>query len=170
MPKVMAGGGDFSTAGPNEKEKENPMRKQAFALAVGLLLSVAAAGVCYAQQSALAGNIPFAFQVGNKTLPAGEYRIEQVATADRCLQLIRQEDGKPLMFVPTMPVDPREGKSEPVLIFNHYGNSYFLSQIWTGMGTGRQLFKSEREKELARNEVQTETEVALLVSSPSVKP
>ncbi|MFY9529972.1 MAG: hypothetical protein WBC04_17880 [Candidatus Acidiferrales bacterium] len=145
------------------------MKKQAFALAFGLLLSIAVAGVCYAQQPALVGNVPFAFQVGNKTLPAGEYRIERAPTGDGCLQLIRQQGGHPLMFVPTMPVDPKDGKSEPVLIFNHYGNSYFLSQIWTGTGTGRQLFKSNRETELALNEVKTETEVALLGYSSSVK-
>jgi hypothetical protein len=145
------------------------MKKQAFAVVVGLLLSIAAAGVCYGQQSTVVGDIPFAFQVGNKTLPAGEYRIQRAPTADGCIQLIRKNDGAPAMFVPTMPIDSREGTSEPVLIFNHYGNSYFLTQVWTGSGTGRQLFKSKREKELASNQAKTETEVALLVHSPSVK-
>ena len=52
------------------------MKKQALAVAVALLLSAIASGVCYAQQPTLAVHIPFAFQVGDKTLPAGEYRIE----------------------------------------------------------------------------------------------
>lgn len=146
------------------------MKRQAFAVAIALLLSIGAASVCSAQQRAVGANIPFAFQVGNKTLPAGEYRIERALVGTGNEQLIRDGDGVPLMFVPTMPVDSRDGKSEPRLIFNHYGNSYFLSQIWTAEGSGRQLFKSEREKEVARTEVKTETEVALLVYSTPVKP
>ncbi|MGB2889711.1 MAG: hypothetical protein WBC04_18615 [Candidatus Acidiferrales bacterium] len=136
------------------------MKKQAFELAVGLLVSMGAASVCYAQQPTLAGDIPFAFQVGDKTLPAGEYRVESMSTGSRDVQLIRQTDGSALTVVLTMAVDSKDGNSQPELIFNHYGNSYFLSQIWMGAERGRQLSKSKREKEAARGEVRTE--VALL--------
>jgi hypothetical protein len=144
------------------------MKKQAFALAVGLLVSMGAASVCYAQQPALVGNIPFAFQVGNKTLPAGEYRVQSMSTGSRDVQLIRQTDGDALTVVLTMAVDSKDGKSQPELIFNHYGNSYFLSQIWTGAGQGRELLKSKREKEAALGQVRTE--VALLAYPSSAKP
>ncbi len=143
------------------------MKKQAFALAVGLLLSLAATGVCYAQQPALVGNIPFAFQVGNKTLPAGEYRVQSMSTGSRDVQLICQKDGDALTVL-TIAVDSKDGKSEPGLIFNQYGNSYFLSQIWTGAEQGRQLSKSKREQEAALGQVRTE--VALLAYPSSVRP
>jgi hypothetical protein len=144
------------------------MKKQAFALAVGLLVSMGAAGVCYAQRPALGANIPFAFQVGDKTLPAGEYRVQSMSTGSGEVQLIRQKDGDALMVVSTMAVDPKDGKSEPQLIFNHYGNSYFLSQIWDGVGQGRELSKSKREKEAALGQVRTE--VALLAYPSSARP
>jgi hypothetical protein len=144
------------------------MKKQAFAMVVGLLLSIAAASVCYAQRPALGTNIPFAFQVGDKTLPAGEYRVQSMSAGSGDVQLIRQTDGDALTVVLTMAVDPKDGKSEPQLIFNHYGNSYFLSQIWTGAGQGRELSKSKREKEAALGQVRTE--VALLAYPSSAQP
>ena len=144
------------------------MKKQAFALAVGLLVSMGAAGVCHAQRPALGVNIPFSFQVGDKTLPAGEYRVQSMSAGSGDVQLIREKDGDALTVVLTMVVDPKDAKSEPQLIFNHYGNSYFLSQIWTGAGQGRELFKSKREKETARGEVWTEA--ALLAYPSSAKP
>jgi hypothetical protein len=44
------------------------------------------------------------------------------------------------------------------LVFNQYGNQYFLSQIWVnGETRGRQLPKSSREKEVGRELVQDRT-------------
>jgi hypothetical protein len=166
---VLGRRADNGPLDPNEKEKEIPMKKQVFALAVGLLVSMGAAGVCYAQQPLLGVSIPFAFQVGDKTLPAGEYRIEFVPTADGYFLDIRQKDGDPWTRVSmTIALDSKDGQAEPQLVFNHYGNSYFLSQIWTGDGQGRQLFKSKREKEAALGQVRTE--VALLAYPSSARP
>jgi hypothetical protein len=58
-------------------------------------------------------------------------------------------------------VDVKDGESTPELVFHKYGNSYFLSEIWTGLGQGRQLPKSEREKELARETRGSEVAVSL---------
>jgi hypothetical protein len=109
------------------------MKKQ-IAVAVAMLVAAIAAGQCYAQHTSLKADIPFAFQVGNKPMPAGEYWIQRANDQDRGLAL-------------TLAVDAKDGKSDPVLVFHKYGNSYFLSEIWTGESQGRQLFKSEREKD-----------------------
>lgn len=135
------------------------------AVAVVFLVSIIAAGECYAECRVLAVHIPFAFQVKDKTLPAGEYRIESLLTGDGVIHRILPMDGDSPIFVSTVAVDAKDGKSEPQLVFNRYGESYFLSQIWAGEGKGRQLFKSEREKELMRTKATVE--VALLVHSPS---
>jgi hypothetical protein len=137
------------------------MKKQ-IAVAVALLAAAIAAGQCYAEQYlSLKGNIPCAFQVGNKTMPAGEYSIQRVSDGDGRIQLIRRTDSSASAMAPTLPVDAKDGKSEPVLVFHKYGNSYFLSEIWTGESQGRQLFKSEREKELVREETRTEVTLSL---------
>jgi hypothetical protein len=54
------------------------MKTKLLAVVAALLLSVVATSVCYAQQTALTVTIPFAFQAGNQTMPAGEYRVESV--------------------------------------------------------------------------------------------
>jgi hypothetical protein len=136
------------------------MKKQ-IAITVALLAAAIAAGQCYAQQTSLKGDIPFAFQVGNTTMPAGEYVIQRGLVDDGSLQLIRRTDSSASAIAPTIPVDAKGGESEPVLVFHKYGNSYFLSEIWTGEAQGRQLFKSEREKELARESRGSEVAVSL---------
>jgi hypothetical protein len=96
-------------------------------------------------------------------MPAGEYWVQCASDQDRGLHLIRRTDSSANALALTLAVDAKDGKSEPVLMFHKYGNSYFLSEIWTGESQGRRLFKSEREKELARES--TGTDIAVLLHS-----
>ena len=141
------------------------MKTKLFAIVAALLLSVVATSVCYAQQAALTVTIPFAFQAENQTMPAGEYRVESVLesvlTGTGRLQRLRQVNGSAVMIVSTMSVEARNGIPNPELVFNRYGHTYFLSQIWTGGSQGHQLFKSDREKEIVLGE--RRTEIALLL-------
>ena len=136
------------------------MKKQ-IAVAVALMAAAMAAGQCYAQQPASKADIPFAFQVANQTMPAGEYLIERVSDTHLRAQMIRRTDSSAAVIALTFAADAKNGKSEPQLLFHKYGNSYFLSEIWTGQGQGRQLLKSEREKELARETRGSEVAVSL---------
>ena len=133
------------------------MKKQ-IALAVALMAVAIAAGQSYAQQISAKADIPFAFQVGNKAMPAGQYWIQRVSDADESAQIIRRTDSSAAAVAMTFAADAR---SKPELVFHKYGNSYFLSEIWTGLGQGRQLPKSEREKELARETRGSEVAVSL---------
>jgi hypothetical protein len=144
------------------------MKTKLFAVVAALLLSAVATSVCYAQQTALAVTIPFAFQAGNQTMPAGEYRVESVLTGTGQLQRLRQVNGSAVMIVSTMSVEARNGNPNPGLVFNRYGQIYFLSQIWIEGDQGHQLFKSNREKEIMRGEWRTE--IALLLYPTSVRP
>ena len=144
------------------------MKTKLFAVVSALLLSVVATSVCYAQQAALTATIPFAFQAENQTMPAGEYHVESVLTGTGRLQRLRQVNGSAVMIVSTMSVEARNGIPNPELVFNRYGQTYFLSQIWTGGDQGRQLFKSNREKEILRGEPRAE--IALLLHPTSVRP
>jgi hypothetical protein len=144
------------------------MKTKLLAVVAALLLSVVATSVCYAQQTALTVTIPFAFQAGNQTMPAGEYRVESVLTGTGQLQRLRQVNGSAVMIVSTMSVEARNGIPNPELVFNRYGQTYFLSQIWTGGDQGRQLFKSNREKEIMRGEPRAE--IALLLHPTSARP
>lgn len=135
------------------------MKKQ-IAVAVALLAGVVAASPCYAQANGVQGNVPFAFQVGSKTMPAGEYRVERLSIPDGSILVIRCTDGSAAALASTFGVDAKNGESQPKLVFHKYGSSYFLSEVWTGDTRGRKLYKSDREKELVR---ETGQELAVTV-------
>jgi hypothetical protein len=143
------------------------MKAKLFFVAAALLLSVAAISTCYAQQTVLAVKIPFAFHDGNRTLPAGEYRVERVLTGYGSFEQLRQIDGNAVMTVLTMSVESKTGNQSPELVFNRYGQTYFLSQIWMGDAQGRQVFKSDYEKSIAREQVRSEIALLLLPASVS---
>ena len=44
----------------------------------------------------------------------------------------------------------RDSKAGERLVFNQYGDQYFLSQVWLSVDTGRQLFTSGVETKAAR--------------------
>ncbi len=143
------------------------MKTKLFAVAVALLLSALATGTSYAQQAELSVKIPFAFQAGNHTMPAGEYLVKSVTDGSGTVQRLRQVDGSAVMNVLTLSVETRNGNPSPKLVFNRYGETYFLAQIWTG-SQGHQLSRSNREKEIAREEGRTE--IALSLPPAAVKP
>ncbi len=118
------------------------MKTKLSIVAAALLLSVVATGTCYAQQTTLAVKIPFAFQAGDHTLPAGEYLVESARTGTKAVQRLRQVDGDAVMVFMTIPVETRNGRPNPKLVFNCYGQTRFLSQIWTGDGEGRCSYSS----------------------------
>jgi hypothetical protein len=125
------------------------MRKQTLAVALALVISTLAVGECFARPRVLAANIPFAFEVGDKSLPAGQYQIETVTTGSGTLQVIRLSSGGANVFLSTIALEAHGGNSKAELVFHRYGNEYFLSQIWNGEGKARQLIESNHEKEAA---------------------
>lgn len=120
-------------------------------------------------QEPILANIPFAFTVGNMTLPAGEYRVEKLRDSSPAL-LIQRTDRGASMIVITSAVEVNAPQAQTKLIFNRHGKQYSLSQVWTaGNARGRELPNSRKEKEpglLARNETPEQvTIVARLVPS-----
>ena len=143
------------------------MKKQAYMIiAVMALVTVAGLSTAKAQTSGnpqLVANIPFAFSVGEKSLPAGEYtvRCTNPDSPAKILQL-RSKNGHDSALVQTNSVI---GKIEnnARLVFYRYGDQYFFAQAWLpadsiGMQTPRS--RTEKARELAREKRTTETVVA----------
>ena len=133
-----------------------------------LALALLAAQAGRAQEPILA-NIPFAFTVGNTTLPAGEYRVEKLQDSSPAL-LIQRTDRGASMIVITSAVEVNAPQAQTKLIFHRYGKQCFLSQVWTaGHARGRELPDSRKAKAqglLARDETPEQvTIVARLVPS-----
>jgi hypothetical protein len=122
--------------------------------------------VAQAQQS-MAVNVPFDFVAGNKTLPAGEYTVK-ISTPTHSLILVSRKDSTASAFINTNAAVSSTPQAESKLIFNRYGDRYFLSQVWQqGYAQGRQLMKSSREKELALTaNLETEGQVSLVAELP----
>jgi hypothetical protein len=89
-------------------------------------------------------NIPFAFQATNHILPAGQYRV--VRESDHMILLRGPVNAAAfvLMHDTSTPRASKQGK----LVFDRYGDRYYLRQIWTaGSNDGLECPKSRAEKE-----------------------
>ena len=123
------------------------MKKLIYRMTGLLALAILAAPHVARAQEKVVVDIPFAFSVGKLTLPPGEYSVQRT---DGPFLLIQRTDGSALATVLSIATQANEIQSESKLVFHRYGDRYFLSQVWrAGYGTGRELPKSSREKELA---------------------
>jgi hypothetical protein len=143
------------------------MRKQilkAATMFVGIiaLAFISAMAASAQNQRSLVVDIPFDFTVKGKTLPAGEYIVSRGNLTDKTGLTLQRRDGKANAIVVTMSIEARENQKESRLVFNRYGEHYFLSQVWTsGDSLGRELFKTNQERsiesELAKSNGKPET-------------
>ncbi len=143
------------------------MKKQILAVAGALVFTALMPAQSHAQQVTQA-KIPFAFQVGNMMLPAGEYQVRPALPNTKVVELIQRTDWSASTFVTTNAVEAKENNAQPKLIFHCYSQECFLSEIWTGSGRGRKLAESSREKELSR--AKAENELAVITLPLTVTP
>jgi hypothetical protein len=137
------------------------MKRQAFSL-ISLLSLLLVAGSAIAQTVHVRANIPFNFAVGSKTFPAGTYDVGTIDHRDSKVLLLQARDGNASMMVGSNAAENLNPADKTKLVFNQYGNRYFLSQIWVaGETRGHQLPKTSREKEMARDVAQNLTQVRI---------
>ena len=109
-------------------------------LGVAFLAAVLAVASAPVEAGELVCNVPFPFQVGDKELPPGSYRVVmQLSTltirgaTTGAVSIGNRVDAK------------ADGASK--LVFHRYGDEYILRQAWTGQ-SGREIPTSRREREL----------------------
>lgn len=79
-------------------------------------------------QTKVIANVPFAFNVGKTTLPAGKYTITVLnPTSDRKILQIRSLNGRSSAVVLTMNVI-RTASEKAKLVFERYGDRYVFAQ------------------------------------------
>lgn len=125
---------------------------------MGFLAALLAASTAVGQSNhrdAIA-DIPFAFTVGNHTLPPGRYTVTRLS--EQAFKIVNSQNQG------TFALNNRaEGRApdSSKMVFHRYGNAYFLSEIWvSGSRIGARVVRSRFEKELAGK--QTEMEIAEL--------
>jgi hypothetical protein len=116
---------------------------------LGLILTFGAlSGAAQGKKSVIL-KAPFSFNVEHQMMPAGTYRI----LVEHGWLQIRSADGKTAAMVLTLPVSGKTAEGNGQVVFNRYGDRYFLGQVWLPeMGLGRQTLESREEKELEKRE------------------
>lgn len=115
---------------------------------LGLLLSPALAPV-YAETMKF--DVPFGFVAGQATLPAGEYQLSRNEPVQGAVRLVSSK-GSSAAICLTHGIQSSRPSGTAKLIFNRYGNLYFLSQVWSqGDDRGQVLPPSKAEREIARS-------------------
>jgi hypothetical protein len=107
----------------------------------------------YAQEKAVA-NVPFAFAVSDKTMPAGQYTIQQASRSDKShirVQSVATGEAAMVLAPASNASYKTTEKVEAKVIFHRYGDRYFFSEVWTadgGLCGKAQPSKLERETRL----------------------
>ena len=105
-------------------------------------------------------NVPFQFQAGNTKLPAGKYIIHVLEDSNLQVMQISSADGSSSAL---FEVEPAEASSTPAkteLIFNKYGNRYFLTKLFEeGSSDGSQVLESRDEKKISQQSIEAQEHV-----------
>jgi hypothetical protein len=115
----------------------------ACALTIGSLASTQS--VLAQSETALAAvTIPFTFQAGSQTMPAGTYQIDH----DWGYLVLLRGPRHATDFVMMHRTSKLHAADHGSVVFDHVGDKYYLRQIWTAQSTdGLECSRSRAEKE-----------------------
>ena len=131
----------------------------AFAMSLALLLSAAA----HAQTTQLKVTVPFEFIAGDTVMPAGDYEVTALGPWGGRTLSVHNVNSNAGTLVLSNACQSAKTSDSNKLVFSHYGQKYFLAEVWTvNTHVGRQMPLDQRKTELAKN--QTKTEVVLMAS------
>jgi len=120
-------------------------------LAVAALFATVLTPARARSEKLISANVPFNFFIRDRALPAGEYLFAIVQLGGGDAIKIQSADGHITAFVPTLAAKAKASKSEPNLVFNRYGDQYFLSQVCGLEESATQnLARARAEDRLAR--------------------
>lgn len=92
-------------------------------------------------------NIPFQFHVGDAKLPAGEYWVHVLDNSDLTVMEISSVDGSASALFQVESTDANIAPANNELVFNKYGNRYFLAKLFDEANpSGSQVVESRYEK------------------------
>jgi hypothetical protein len=117
------------------KTEEGSMKTR---IATVLLLLVSAAMFAAAQSSSsIVVDVPFAFHVGGKVLPAGTYRILPGSNLSQIT--VATADGKNEALVPVMTRLSQRSEKESIVVFDVSGENHYMTEIYISGLDGFQI-------------------------------
>jgi hypothetical protein len=139
------------------------MKQAKWVVAVTLVVLSGMAAAQRMGSSRIVTQVPFEFVVANKIVPAGEC-VVQAATMDGRVLMIDNAGAKVGLFSGSSQTESKQPASHYALVFNRYGDRYFLSGIkLQGSKIAYHLPQSRAEAELLAQNVSA-TEETLLAS------
>ena len=136
------------------------MKRNVFGALMTLIMAATiAVPVVSAQQTIMRCNVPFAFNIGDKQLPAGTYVVREM---DRGT-LIQSTDGENSVLGIYNYAGPSKADQNK-LVFDKVGDHYFLAQIWaSARDEGLLVPESKQEKELRASNSGLQGEVETVI-------
>jgi hypothetical protein len=98
--------------------------KRNFAIALLALSTLATGGKAVAQEPAVKATVPFEFTVGGRLMPAATYTITSSSGV-----LVIQSADRHFVAITTAGYDDRTITGGGKLVFNKYGDQYFLHEV-----------------------------------------
>ena len=96
-------------------------------------------------------NIPFQFHAGNAKLPAGKYVIRMLDDSNLTVMEISSADGSTSALFEVQETEANSAPAKSELIFNKYGNRYFLAKLFDeGNPSGSVVLESRYEKRISQ--------------------
>jgi hypothetical protein len=98
----------------------------------------------------LEADIPFTFHAGGAKLPPGKYIIHVLEDSDLGQMEIQSADGRTSALFEVREAQDSTSPKKGELVFNHYGNRYFLSKVFDeGEKVGSAVVESGYAKQYA---------------------
>ncbi|MGO9240268.1 MAG: hypothetical protein ACLQBJ_05610 [Bryobacteraceae bacterium] len=136
------------------------MKNRTFAT-LGLLALLAAASAF--GQERMTFDVPFEFSTGGRIMPAGQYTVTHLPE----LRAIKLEcyDCEVNVRLLTYGVGSEKSSNHSGrLMFKRYGDTYFLSSVWSRRGVGEALPTSKTERETVLRASLSPTSQVVLVA------
>jgi hypothetical protein len=104
--------------------------------------------------------IPFQFHAGDAKFPAGKYLIHTVENYDLTLMEISSADGSTSALFEVRDAEANSAPAKSELIFNKYGDRYFLTKIFDeGNPNGSTVVESRYEKRVGQAATEAQSHV-----------
>lgn len=124
-------------------------------ISIVVLLLLLVSNLSFAQAKSMTVRIPFEFHAGSTHMPAGNYAVATISANSVSL---RNLETRAAIVLVTDGIERLEPAPVGKLVFNRYGESHFLSQVWTqGFETGRVIHPTKAESQLARKSTRKST-------------
>jgi hypothetical protein len=105
-------------------------------------------------------NIPFQFHVGSSKLPAGKYIIHMLDDSDLKVMEISSADGSTSALFNVQSAKANSASARSELIFNKYGNRYFLAELFDEDNPdGSRVVESRYEKRIDKATLEAQEHV-----------